>query len=585
MKPVAMLYRVLEFVIPAVLIAVAICIHVPGMQQQVLALPPLWGNVALIGHVAILAAGALILQSLLQRHTILRSAEQLTMRLLSMTLILLVAASVVVFWKYVVWLIPDTRTTQGIFLMATQQGSIFDLYSIHQLDHPPMASPIYPPAFYGLLRAALAVFGQSAGVLRWVIIAALVVICAALAAASRRGTRDQWALLAPALFIAFFPGVTWSGAPTKPEYVACAFAMVGLAVYLRKGFETHSMRWVPLSASMFAAALLAKYTLAGAFVAVPVHLLLRRHYRACIAFLVTSLGVVAIVYIVFEVLTDGGIVLFTIRANAAKPDLLRFIELGLLGMLPKAFVVVTIGAALALALRAEGAGTRETVVPIALLASLLLALLAMARPGSSPNYFLEPVTLGALAIALLVRQSIEGTTRETPALFPAAVLLAVAMIQLPSSLALVARKEGSPSEEAEVRSRLAALRPAEGEFVMADDNYVFDVVKAGYTPVMIDNLLYTSMVDNGVIDDHQWLTLFESGKVPYLVLKNTLEWHASIGYGGRYYPIDILKYIKQHYTCETVMKRWDDNALVICRKEAKGTHQNATPGSYGGRVP
>ena len=79
--------------------------------------------------------------------------------------------------------------------------------------------------------------------------------------------------------------------------------------------------------------------------------------------------------------------------------------------------------------------------------------------------------------------------------------------------------------------------------------------------------------------------LFESGKVPYLVLKNTLEWHASISYGGRYYPIDILKYINQHYTCETVMKRWDDNALVICRKEAKGTHQNATPGSYGGRVP
>ena len=64
-----------EIVFPGLLIAVAICIHAPGVQRGVLAPPPLWGNAALIGHVLVLAAGSLIVQLLLQRRTILRSPE------------------------------------------------------------------------------------------------------------------------------------------------------------------------------------------------------------------------------------------------------------------------------------------------------------------------------------------------------------------------------------------------------------------------------------------------------------------------------------------------------------------------------
>ena len=572
----SLLARAVELAVPMVLVLVAVALWLPVGRQWISLVPPLWSNAGLIGGVALLAAASLAVQGMLLYRTPVRNAEQLTMRLLSTTLIVLVASIVVVLWKYVVWLMPDTWTAQGIFLEATHPGSLVDLYSIHQLDRPTIATPIYPPAYYALLRAALAIFGQSPIVLRWVTVGALMMICGALAAASRRRSSDPWALLAPAVFIAFFPSVTWSGAPTKPEYVACAFAMAGLAVYLKRGFES-SMRWAPLSACMFAAALLVKYTVVGAFVAVPVHLLLRRQYWACITFLVMSLGIVAIVYGVFEILTDGGIRLFTIRANAVNPQVLKLITAGVLGILPKAFVVLTVGAAFVLALRAGSAGAPETVVPIALLVSLPLAVLAMGKPGSSPNYFLESVMLGALAIALLVRRSIEGTTRETPALFPAAVLLAMAIIQLPSNLTLVARSEGSTREQIEVRARLAALRPAAGEFVMADTYYVFDVAQAGYTPVMIDNLLYTLMVDNGVIGDRQLLALFESGKVPYLVLQNTLEWHASLGYGDRFYPIGVLKYLKRHYTCETVMKRWDDNALVICSRSHDANSQEPMP--------
>jgi hypothetical protein len=282
------------------------------------------------------------------------------MRLLSTTLIVLVASIVVLLWKYVVWLIPDTWTAQGIFLEAIHPGSLVELYSVDQLDRPTIATPIYPPAYYALLRAALALYGQSPSVLRWVTVGALMTICGALAAASRRGKNDQWMLLAPAVFIAFFPGLIWSGAPTKPEYVACALAMTGLAVYLNRGFEG-SMRWAPLSACIFAAALLVKYTLAGAFVAVPI---LRRQYGACIVFLAISLGIVTLVYGAFGILTHGGVNLFTIRANAVSPQVIKVLNAGVLGMLPKAFVVLAIGASFVLVLRAKGADAPEILIEI-----------------------------------------------------------------------------------------------------------------------------------------------------------------------------------------------------------------------------
>ncbi|MDQ6886941.1 MAG: hypothetical protein M3068_06560 [Gemmatimonadota bacterium] len=431
-----------------------------------------------------------------------------------------------------------------------------------------MATPIYPPGYYAILRAFLAIFGRSPSVLRWVTAGAIATICAAVSLASGRARRDAWLLFAPAIFLGFFSSVIYSGAPTKPEFLATAFAMVGLALYMRLGFDARSRWWLPCCACAFAAALLVKYTVIGTFVAVTAHLLLRRQYRQCASFLGISLGIVAAIYGTMHILTHGGVYLFTVRANAVSPQLLKVISLGVLGVLPKAFVVFAVGAAYTLMLRAEDRGAPAVAVALAIFVSLPLAVLAIGKPGSSPFYFLEPVVLGALAITLLVRRSYEEANREAASLFPVAALLAMGVIQLPSNLALVARREGSPPESAEVRAHVAALRPAADEFVMADAYYVFDVAQAGFTPVMIDNLVFTLLVDNRVIDDRRLLALFESGKVPYLVLQNTLEWHASLAYGGRFYPPAVVDYLRRNYVCETLMKRWDDAALVICRRSS-----------------
>src|SRR5262249_12418464 len=126
-------HRAFELILPAALIVLSASIQFSGARQRLLGLQPLWANGALIGHVSFLAAAGLVAQAVIQRGTALRSGGQLTLRLLTSTLILLVACIVVVLWKYLVWLIPDTWTTQGIFLEAKQPGSLVDLYSIHQL--------------------------------------------------------------------------------------------------------------------------------------------------------------------------------------------------------------------------------------------------------------------------------------------------------------------------------------------------------------------------------------------------------------------------------------------------------------------
>src|SRR5439155_8638707 len=97
-------------------------------------------------------------------------------------------------------------------------------------------------------------------------------------------------------------------------------------------------------------------------------------------------------------------------------------------------------------------------------------------------------------------QSPEIAAGNSDALFPAGVLLMLSIVQLPGQLALVRSSMAMPLEQIEVRAKLPSLRTAEDEFILADRNYLFDVVQAGHRPLLLDNLTYALMYDNGLID-------------------------------------------------------------------------------------
>jgi 4-amino-4-deoxy-L-arabinose transferase-like glycosyltransferase len=522
---------------------------------------------------ALLCAIGWCVHATLTRHTPIRDGAQVVFRLSTMAIIGLVACLAVTLWQYLAWIIPDTWSTEVIYVLATQPHSLIGLYSIDRLQQPTIVTPIYPPLYIAIARAGFAAFGRSPETLRIITTMGIIAIAAGLLTASSRGHRDRWALLAPAVFLAFFTSVTWSGAPTKPEYLACAFAIWSLAVYSRWGLSDDT-KWIVPCGLLFGAALLIKYTIVGGLIGVLGHLLLRRKFRSAAVLAGIVAGLVGSVYVGLSIATHGGLITFTVNANAVHLQLGKVWNFGLLSILNRPFGVLIVTAGVGLAARLRNTVGPEVAVAIALAVSVPFALLALGKPGSSANYFLEPVALGALAVAFALRGAIHerGPNQGVPAdAFPVAALLAAAIIQIPWSLNLMALGWIPPNRDREITRSLASLQVAPDQFVMADVNYVYAVSKAGLKPVMVDNHVYTLLSENGVIDAEPLLTLFRSGKVPYLVLRGSLEWESGMPYGDRLYPPRVLAYLMRNYRCEPPVFGEPGAQLVVCRQTTPGT--------------
>ena len=101
---------------------------------------------------------------------------------------------------------------------------------------------------------------------------------------------------------------------------------------------------------------------------------------------------------------------------------------------------------------------------------------------------------------------------------------------------------------------LAGLRVVEDEFILSDVSHTANVVEAGLRPLVNDSYQYTAMIDSGAAKPDPLMEALKHQKVPYLVLENTFEWHSSLPYGERYWPTDVLDYLKQNYEFVTVVK-------------------------------
>jgi hypothetical protein len=540
-----------------------------GVQQGLNDTFPMWQNLHLVRVAFIIAAISLAAVLLRFRAGSVRSQGVFLLHLLATVLVIHVALVAVLLWKYMTWRIPDTWTAELIYLYSVQTSSLSDLYAIGQLEQPPFTTPLYPPGYIAILKGLYAVLGESPAVMRALTVASLLAISVGLAfASSYRATRDRWMLLAPALFLALFPVLTWSGAPSKPEFVAAALSVAGFSIYLRFG-HVSAGRWVIPAGLLFGFALLAKYTVIAAFLATVVHLALQKRYRDTALLFALVVVVFGVVYGYLWWTTDGGVLLFTVTANAARPDFFRLFSWAVLGVLPSAFVVLALAGALTLVLNSRGFASAGVAVALAFCISLALFILAAARPASSANYFLESAILGCLVLATLLHTQYRAQADSGNAGLLTALLLVLLSINLASQIALLARSEGDDVQDQVVRATLSELYVQPGEYVLTDPHYTYQLVQAGHTPLVLDNLMYTLMLDNGHISHAPFVQILLEGKVPFLILANTLEQHASLPYGQRRISPDVVSFLQSNYECEELLVMWDGALFVRCEYHAE----------------
>ncbi len=529
-----------------------------GLLERADQIFPAWQNLSFVQAALTLTGLSWLLYLALHQGQPAGQLIPFQTHLFRLALLVHLAFVAVLLWKYVSFAMPDTYTNQLIYLYSVQKKSLIDLYTRSWPGPPPILTPIYPPGIYIFLRTLYAFLGESVFVPRFVSSLGILGVAGGLflAMPGRRG----WEAMVPAgLFLALFPLLLWSGPPTKPEFVAAAASTAGFAIFLRNPTGGSRSNLI-LSSLFFGICLLVKFTLIAGFATIALTLLFRRRWMAFLYFIVPAAVLFWGVFLFIGWFSDGGLFFFTISGNAVQATYSKIISFGILGFLPQAFVVIVLAVGAAyFPLRADFEA--ENLVLLAFIIALLFFLYAVGRPGSSRNYFLEPLIYGCLLFGCYLAGNREASV------FVQVLLLVLLVVNLPAQAALLARSYDPPEVQAAVDRQLASLDMRPDQFILADVYYVYDVIQAGRVPLILDNFQYTLLNDNGLINSKELREALASDTIPYLVLERSLEEHALLPYGGRYFPTGVIPILIQSYRCSEILTRWDGAKLIICARK------------------
>lgn len=546
--------------LPDVLLAAGLGISA-AVPYRLLArvVPPGWSDFRYVRYAAAAAAVALVVLVYRERTSAKGSGPPLRVRLFRGLLIVHAFLVVALLGKYVVGSIPSTWSHDVIHYYSTIP-SLVELYDTRTALTPPVVTPIYPPGMFVVAAALEPILGEGRHVLRWLVVGSIVLTSSMVARVVARDHGWRWGIAGGGLFLAVFPQVVWSGAPTKPEYLAVALSLVGLAVVAKPtGEGLGGYGRIAAGGLAFGAALLVKFTVAGGVAGALLFLALTRRWRR-LGVLAAATGIVfGGSYLALSHATDGGLVFFTLLGNMAEPDFQKLFRFGVMGFGQGFFVIlcVTVAVAELSSRKRSGASSPEALAALATLVAIGLGIATTARPGSSANYLLEAVALGVVLIALSVPKG-----RAKPAMKGNVEVLALVMVflavHLPSQVALLARDMP--------RSRLpesivAELRADSAEFVLSDPRYVGELMEAGIDPLVVDSYQFTMMVENGVVDPDAVTGPMLEGRVPFAVLANP---PGESGGASELEPRQsrpVVAILRERYRCGTN----DEAEMVVCR--------------------
>lgn len=401
---------------------------------------------------------------------------------------------------------------------------------------PPYGLSCYGPAFYYLTRAAARLSGLERSLIPGRTIAVAAGLLAALIAAIIAGRRTrafESGLIAPLLFLTSLPVIEWFPY-ARVDTLALMFSA---AAYWAVG---SGARGAVLPAVLIAAGSLAKPTAALSAAPILFHLLATGRYRDAARFtpLVIALG--AAVWGVAEWASNGFFLTSVLKGNLNPMIPWRgysYCYAFLSSPLGAVALVSSVIFFVASPLRFV-----RSLYSLGFMTTLAISAVIACKKGSEMCYFLEPALLGGLALAIDAFPHLKALDARRASL---AMLLLAAIVGVPylRELAVCYRAGNEAPAMYEIVRRCLAEEPAEAE-VLADGKTVPAILAAGRQPWLNDPYLYALRVENGTIDPQPLLDRLADGRIKWLVLRHTVEFHRE---NSESWPPIVLDSFARHY--------------------------------------
>lgn len=466
-------------------------------------------------------------------------------------------------------------------------GSLSALYPVGGWTAPPLVLTLYPPVYFLVSAAVMAIPGVGGSLLvpRLIGWAALVgCIGALLRIARTRGQAWTWSALLVGGAVVLVPGIQSLSGTAQVDVVAMFWTLMGVSLVLRarsleagagperddRGARSarserrgssdsagRTARTTPLLAAAAAFFVLAIFT-KQSFVAAPAALFLdelrRGRTRRALLGAVAFACAIGAGTLVLQASTDGGYLLNTVGAlgrgfevdnvTAVLGDAKLWMWAPLVGL-----VVALLAAGWQ-----EGRRPASFAVLYAALAWLVHGT-ATLKTGSSINYFLEPVLASVALVFTLpipAPRAILGRARSVPRVLGTASLLAMLAVMVPAG-----RGVGSSLLEVGRHPGLAiVMNGLDGRSPLVDAAAFPEVIRAGSLPFLNDPYAFGLLKRVGMWKVAVLRDRLEAGAVPFVLTTFDLRMgrrvHVSSPAGGAgfayfWYMDDVWRPIVERY--------------------------------------
>ena len=426
--------------------------------------------------------------------------------------------------------------------------------SPHWLQGPELTLTSYGPAFYWAVRAVSAVTPQWRQTLipgRLVSLAATLAAAALIALTIAGGARNiEPGLLGAMLFLAAPPVHAW-GTTYRVDALAMLMALGAYLTIGRCGSRRRNGPVVTAAALVSSAACaalgsLAKQTAALAAIGVLIYLLANRQFRAATwyAILVAAMGIVA--WFTLNRVTGGYFFTGAVRGNLCAMSLRSGFWAGH-AMLATPLGVAAAAVAGWLFVR-QPRRALATVYWIGFPVSMLIATALSCKEGATASYFLEASALGTILIGRFGLARLWSAHRGRA--LSAGLLLACA-VAAPDLQFVRQHGLNLPDRPYGGAWIAARLQNSPSAYVLADGQHISAVLQAGCRPLVNDSFLFRVLADHGLLSPAAVIQAIEQGRVPFLVLKRTVESHRQqVGTISQKWPAVVLEAMQRYYVLE-----------------------------------
>jgi hypothetical protein len=308
-----------------------------------------------------------------------------------------------------------------------------------------------------------------------------------------------YSLTAALIFVGSY--MLWPLACTnRADIPATLFSIIAIVI-----FAQNAKYSLYLSIPFLLLAFYTKHSFVSAPAAIGLYLLINAQFARAIKFSAIFAALAGLIWFLMHIATNGMSTLNLVGTNIAP---MKFQNVRLV---MGAFLQT---AALPLILSFSGFSRqwRNNLVAIYLVVSLLLAIFATAKVGSSMNYLLEPLAASCLLIPAALKRALEASSISKVCLTAAFVILAIPQINF---LKFTLDTLHFKNDES------AKMIASQATGLVISDNPRISV--SSPKPFLVDPYVYSYLESKGKWDSSELLSMIRSGKIQYLILLAPLE--------------------------------------------------------------